>query len=148
MSGRRRPPSAAARRNRVTHVRRVYGVPEEALNALERYQWVTLGGDPDEWHPGLTLCWGCARATGAAKNLAMDHNHRSGEARMLLCATCNHDVLGHFRDQPAGLMRLGLALVSPPSRAAWTALGLPEPTWWSDDREFLEWVALRLDKDV
>lgn len=145
---RRRPPSAPARHRRVVHVQRVYGVPERALDALERYQWLALGGALEDWHPGLTLCWGCARATGAAKNLAMDHNHRTGEARMLLCATCNHDVLGHYRDQPLALLRLGLGLVSPPSREAWTALGLPPPTWWSEDAGFLDWVERWLESSM
>jgi hypothetical protein len=126
-------------------VHRTYGVPRLALEALEEYQWVAAGRALGEWEPGLSVCWGCRRATGASKNLAMDHNHRSGEARMLLCATCNHDVVGHFRDDPVALIRLGLALIHPPSRDAWVALDLAPPTWHSEDPEFLDWVCTRLD---
>ena len=136
------------RAQRLSSVRRTYGVGQEALEALERFQWLALGGAEADWAPGRSLCWGCGRATGASKNLAMDHDHRTGEARMLLCATCNHNVLGHFRDRPAALLRLALALVSPPSRLAWTALGLPPPTWWSDDPGFLAWVEARNDNVV
>jgi hypothetical protein len=139
-----RPQSPEKRRTRVVHVERTYGVPERALEALERHQWLEAGRPVEEWEPGWTVCWGCRRATGAAKALAMDHNHRTGEARMLLCATCNHDVLGHFRDNPAGLVRLGLALISPPSREAWTALGLPPPGFWSHDAGLVDWVEFQL----
>jgi hypothetical protein len=141
--GRRFQP--ANRAKRVAHVERTYGVPRDALERLELYQWVAAGRDPELWEPGMTVCWGCQRATGASKNLAMDHNHRSGEARMLLCATCNHKVLGHFRDDPAGLIRLAFGLISPPSREAWTGLGLAPPTWHTDKAEILYWVETWLD---
>ena len=129
-------PVEAARRRaaRVKAVEGTYGVDQEHLELLEVFQG--------------HRCWGCRRATGEARNLAMDHNHRSGEARMLLCSHCNRYVVGHFRDNPVALIRLGLALIQPPSRAAWTVAGQPEPGWASDDPEFLEWVARRIDKDV
>ena len=87
-------------------------------------------------------CWGCRRATGRIKRLAVDHNHRTGEVRMLLCSTCNN-IVGHFRDNPEALIRLGLALIDPPSRQAWAAPGM-RPGWSSDDddlRDFLSEVA-------
>lgn len=77
-------------------------------------------------------CWGCRRATGASKELATDHDHRTGEVRMVLCSTCNQ-IVGHFRDDPEGLVRLGLALVDPPSRMAWLAPGRTPPGWEGQD---------------
>lgn len=114
-----------ARRRRVSHVTRTYGISEDQLVVLEEYQ----GGK----------CYGCRRATGASKALAVDHNHRTGEVRMLLCSTCNQ-IVGHFRDSPQALIRLGLALIQPPSRAAWTAPGRAEPGWLMDDPELTHYL--------
>jgi Recombination endonuclease VII len=100
-------------RARERHVLRTYGVTPDMHAALAEYQ----GG----------RCWGCRRATGASKALAVDHDHRTGEVRMLLCSTCNR-LIGHFRDDPVALVRLGLALVEPPSRRAWWLVG-PRPGW-------------------
>lgn len=61
-------------------------------------------------------CWICQRATGASKRLAVDHNHETGEVRGLLCGRCNHDVIGHLRDDPDALMRAAWYLWAPPAR--------------------------------
>lgn len=106
-----------ARRER--YVERVYKITAAMYRILEAFQ----GG----------RCWGCRRATGALKELAVDHNHRTGEVRMLLCSTCNQ-IVGHFRDNPEALIRLGLAIMDPPSRAAWAAPGMA-PGWTSNDDE-------------
>lgn len=63
-------------------------------------------------------CAICQRATGAARRLAVDHDHKQavldGHAedhgcpncvRGLLCKTCNRNVLGHLRDDPAAFQR-------------------------------------------
>jgi hypothetical protein len=42
-------------------------------------------------------CAICRRARGIARKLAVDHDHRSGRVRGLLCSTCNK-ILGHLRD--------------------------------------------------
>ena len=39
------------------------------------------------------------------KNLAVDHNHVTGEIRGLLCAYCNHRLVGRHRD-PVLLQRV------------------------------------------
>lgn len=114
----RQPPPGAgvsARQSERAHelyVQRTYGITPEMYRKLKEFQ--------------RNRCWGCRRATGAGKRLATDHNHRSKEVRMLLCSTCNQ-IVGHFRDDPIALIRLGLALINPPSRQAW-AQG-PEPGW-------------------
>lgn len=111
-------------RARELYVRRTYGISPEMYRDLLSYQ----GGK----------CWGCRRATGASKRLAVDHDHRTGEVRMILCGNCNM-IIGHFRDDPTALVRLGLALVDPPSRAAWLGEGKTHPGWTvhPDDEQYL-----------
>jgi hypothetical protein len=45
----------------------------------------------------------------------VDHDHRTGEVRGLLCSTCNR-LIGFFRDDPVTLFRLALYLINPPAR--------------------------------
>jgi hypothetical protein len=111
----RAPRTEASEAAHEAYVERTYRITVRMYRLLIQFQ----GG----------RCWGCRKATGAFKRLAVDHNHRTGEVRMLLCSTCNN-IVGHFRDDPQALIRLGLALINPPSRAAWTSPGLPEPGWW------------------
>lgn len=113
-------------RARELYVQRTYGITPEMYRDLLAYQ----GG----------RCWGCRRATGASKALAVDHNHRTGEVRQILDSTCN-EIIGHFRDDPAALVRLALALIDPPSRAAWLGEGKTHPGWTvhPDDEQYLDW---------
>jgi recombination endonuclease VII len=130
---------AARRRRRVSHVERTYGITEAQLEALEAYQADQLGAGRTRARNDAVpaRCWGCGIATGATKALAVDHNHRTGEVRMLLCGPCNQ-LVGRFKDNPVALVRLGLALVQPPSRAAWAAGALPG--WSTDDPGLIAWL--------
>lgn len=60
-------------------------------------------------------CAGCRRATGAARRLAVDHHHGTGEVRGLLCKPCNR-MLGWYRDDPSTFLRLAQYLTDPPAR--------------------------------
>ena len=65
---------------------RVYGITEEEYNLI----WEEQGGK----------CALCRRATGAGrKKLSVDHCHKTGVVRGLLCAHDNAAVLGHARDE-------------------------------------------------
>lgn len=59
-------------------------------------------------------CAICQRATGATRNLSVDHDHKTGLVRGLLCRPCN-DLLGHLRDDPVAAMRIAQYLRTPPA---------------------------------
>lgn len=82
-------------------VQKTYGLPPGGYAKLLAYQ----GGK----------CWICRRATGKTKRLAVDHDHRTGEVRGILCGPCNK-LLAHVRDDPDMLIASAQYLVNPPYR--------------------------------
>lgn len=85
------------------YVERTYGISSEEYKAL----YASQGG----------RCAICRRATGAARRLAVDHNHKTGEVRGLLCKPCNRYGLGMFaRDDPEVFDRAADYLRNPPAR--------------------------------
>lgn len=62
-------------------------------------------------------CYICGRATGRSKRLSVDHDHKTGQVRGLLCTPCNRDVLGHLRDDVNAFRRGIEYLTDPPARA-------------------------------
>ncbi len=70
---------------RDAYLRRTYGITEAQYNLLLSKQGFA--------------CAVCSRpAESFNKNLAVDHNHVTGEIRGLLCAYCNHRLVGRHRD--------------------------------------------------
>ncbi len=61
------------------------------------------------------VCAICQRATGKTRNLSVDHNHKNGLVRGLLCRPCN-DLLGHIRDDVETARRIVWYLVNPPAK--------------------------------
>jgi len=61
-------------------------------------------------------CFICQRATGAARALAVDHDHATGFVRGLLCGVCNK-MLGHSRDDIEFFERAIDYLNNPPAQA-------------------------------
>lgn len=59
-------------------------------------------------------CFICRRANGASRKLAVDHDHKSGYVRGLLCRPCNN-LLGHLRDDPDAAHRVFWYLYEPPA---------------------------------
>lgn len=47
--------------------------------------------------------------------MAVDHDHKTGMVRGILCARCNHDILGHARDEIEFFERAIEYLKSPPA---------------------------------
>jgi hypothetical protein len=96
--------------------------------AHDRYAQVTYGLQPGEYAKLYEAqggrCALCRRATGAARKLAVDHDHSCcpgptscGKCvRGLLCSVCNKKVLGHARDDVAYFRRCIDYLINPPAR--------------------------------
>lgn len=61
------------------------------------------------------VCAICRRATGATRNLSVDHDHQTGLTRGLVCRPCN-DLLGHLRDDVEAARRIVGYLLNPPAR--------------------------------
>lgn len=101
------------RQREQSHRRRVksqYGLAEGQYEIL--YQWQD------------GKCFICRRATGASRRLSVDHDHKSGLVRGLLCRPCN-SLLGHGRDDPEFFRRVIKYLAFPP---AFEAIGEVRPT--------------------
>lgn len=79
---------------------KTYGLTLEQYEALYEAQ----GG----------VCWICQRATGKVRRLAVDHDHKTGYVRGLLCKPCN-SVLAHFRDDDITAARAVSYLMYPPA---------------------------------
>lgn len=70
-------------------------------------------------------CYICRRANGTRRKLSVDHDHSCcpgskscGKCvRGLLCRSCNRNVLGHLRDDPAALQRAIDYLNNPPAKS-------------------------------
>lgn len=71
--------------DRAGHLRRKYGITEEQYEELLHQQ----GGS----------CGVCGKHESTFPvRLAVDHNHRTGEVRGLLCNYCNHRLVGRHTD--------------------------------------------------
>ena len=113
----RKPRTEESEEAHLKYIERTYKITSLMYKILIKFQ----GG----------RCYACP-ATGRSRRLSVDHNHQTGEVRMMLCNACNN-VVGHFKDNPERLIRLGMALINPPSRRAWQAQGLPAAGWWDDE---------------
>ena len=72
-------------KSREYHLRSKYGITLEQYDALLERQ--------------NNACAVCLKdASEFTVNLAVDHNHVTGEVRGLLCNYCNHRVVGRHRD--------------------------------------------------
>ena len=93
--------AACKARSHEARVMAVYGLPSGGYDALRASQ----GG----------VCAICERATGATRRLSVDHDHKTGEVRGLLCRNCN-DMLGFARDDRFFFLRAFNYLSVPPAR--------------------------------
>lgn len=61
-------------------------------------------------------CYICQKKPRSDRRLAVDHDHRTGEFRGLLCGHCNHILLGTFHENVDLFQRAADYLTEPPSR--------------------------------
>lgn len=85
------------------HIKETYDISAEEYELIYKAQ----GG----------VCYICRRARGIKRKLSVDHCHRTGMVRGLLCRNCNRDVLGHLRDDLDAVMRVVEYLKHPPAVA-------------------------------
>jgi hypothetical protein len=71
-------------------------------------------------------CFICEKRP-AAKRLAVDHDHASGNVRGLLCRRCNHRLLGSAHDETRILERAIQYLNNPPASICFDTVIRKEP---------------------
>lgn len=77
--------SRAAETSWIGHIRRTYGISQQQYLELFEKQ--------------NGCCAACLRHQDLFKfRMAVDHNHKTGEVRGLLCTPCNHRVVGRHTD--------------------------------------------------
>lgn len=76
---------------RYVHLRRTYGVEQPTYERFLKDQ----GG----------VCAICESPPAELRQLQLDHDHKTGKPRGLLCARCN-TMLKYFGDRPEGLQRV------------------------------------------
>jgi hypothetical protein len=105
-----------------------------AIQALKRhdvYVGKTYGLQPGQYAEILEAqggrCYICQRATGKTRRLAVDHDHKTGFVRGLLCKPCNR-MLGHLRDDITLAQRIASYLSAPPAQRLGIWAKPEEPT--------------------
>lgn len=82
------------------HIKKTYGIGTREYNAILKVQ----GG-------GCAICGSVSRT----KRFPVDHDHKTGAVRGVLCKRCNHDLLGAAHDDIELLKRAIAYLESPPA---------------------------------
>ncbi len=117
--------------NSTEYFRKYYAANKERLvsyhaewakrNTVERSHYnrrLTYGLEPEQYTAMLEsqggVCAICGRPP-AKKSLEVDHDHKSGKVRGLLCWRCNSRLLSAAGVDPARLRRAALYLEQPPA---------------------------------
>jgi hypothetical protein len=91
--------------SRASELKRRYGITREEYDELLY------------WQQGR--CFICLKKPRARDpELAVDHDHRTGEIRGLLCAPCNHGQLGLVSEDPSYYRRAAEYLEDSPAKYA------------------------------
>lgn len=96
--------ACASSRAHAATIEKTYGITGDDYDSLLKAQ----GGK-------CAIC----RARPRSKRLAVDHDHKTGAVRGLLCSRCNHDLLGSAWDSLAMAVALWHYMNTPPAGGAW-----------------------------
>jgi hypothetical protein len=96
--------ACSSAKSHATRIEKTYGITSDDYATLLKAQ----GGK-------CAIC----RARPKSKRLAVDHDHRTGAVRGLLCSRCNHDLLGSAWDSLAMAAALWHYMNTPPARGGW-----------------------------
>lgn len=97
--------ACAAKSRREAHVERTYGLGPDGYEALFAVQ-----------DGKCAIC----RKRQLDRAIAVDHDHKTGAVRGLLCHRCNHDLLGAAYDSVRILQAAVNYLLNPPAEGNWT----------------------------
>jgi len=90
------------------------------MTARQRALWIQYRLTEEDYESILRhqggVCAGCGKPPYSCR-LAVDHDHKTGRIRGLLCWLCNR-AIGILRDNAKAATRLGEYLVSPPAPVA------------------------------
>jgi hypothetical protein len=100
--------ACASAKSHAAAIAKTYGLTGDDYEALLKRQ----GG-------GCAVCGGRPKS----KRLAVDHDHKTGAVRGLLCSRHNHDALGALADSLAMVTALWHYLNTPPASGLWRPLG-------------------------
>lgn len=96
--------ACASARSHEAMVAKTYGITGDDYEALLKRQ----GGK-------CAIC----RARPKSKRLAVDHDHKTGAVRGLLCSRCNHELMGSAWDSLAIASALWHYMNTPPAGGSW-----------------------------
>ena len=102
--------------------------PCESAKAHDRMLMDKYGIDRAEYERILVdvqggrcaICGGRPSSTGT--RFALDHDHKTGAVRGILCSRCNHELLGAAHDSLPILLRAANYLRTPPAQGDWPGL--------------------------
>jgi hypothetical protein len=97
--------ACASAKSHAAMIKKTYGLKSDDYDVLLEAQ----GGR-------CAIC----RARPKSKRLAVDHDHKTGAVRGLLCSRCNHDLMGSAWDSLALVVALWHYLNTPPASGEWT----------------------------
>ena len=80
------------------YIRKKYGITEATYEAM--------------FKKGGKKCWICQRPPKPGKKLNIDHDHRTGQVRGLLCFFCNKFLIGRRRREHANLFARAAAYLA------------------------------------
>lgn len=110
----------SARKNRENNKEKMYAHRRTKVEEKREYDYrlkygIGIGEYDKMFSAQSGVCAICGNEQGDGKRLCIDHDHKSGDIRGLLCYKCNH-AIGKAEDNPQRLQKMIDYLISPPAR--------------------------------